>query len=134
MASVRDLLEQPAATPSINHRHLPGAASRRYHPDRPDGRRPHLVPGSVRRAYGNARRPTPQPGRPGGWGLADELFADERGEATIFVPCTKEVRPMGRVAPLVIPPVELATIVHPGPTPASTAPTGHPSVRHLVSS
>jgi len=53
-----------------------------------------------------------------GWGggiFATELFSQERGQATIFLPCRGTVRPMGRVAPLVVPGAELATTVHVGP-------------------
>jgi effector-binding domain-containing protein len=52
---------------------------------------------------------------PGGGVFSDELFAHERGEAMIFVPCAGEVRAMGRVTPLIVPAIELATIVHAGP-------------------
>jgi DNA-binding transcriptional MerR regulator/effector-binding domain-containing protein len=45
---------------------------------------------------------------------ADELFADEVGRATIFIPCESPVRAMGRVEFTVIPAAELATIVHAG--------------------
>ncbi|MET7488695.1 MerR family transcriptional regulator [Streptomyces sp. NPDC005538] len=54
-------------------------------------------------------------GGPAGGIFSDDLFTHERGRATIFVPCTGSVRPMGRVVPLVVPAVELATITHPGP-------------------
>jgi DNA-binding transcriptional MerR regulator len=53
-------------------------------------------------------------GPPGGI-FASELFTDERGQATIFVPLRSQLRPMGRVTPMTVPAVELATIVHPGP-------------------
>jgi DNA-binding transcriptional MerR regulator len=46
---------------------------------------------------------------------AAELFTDERGQATVFVPCTRPVRTVGRVESLVVPPAELAVIVHDGP-------------------
>jgi DNA-binding transcriptional MerR regulator len=52
---------------------------------------------------------------PAGGIFSTDLFTHERGPATIFVPCAGPVRPMGRVESLVIPPVELATIVHRGP-------------------
>jgi effector-binding domain-containing protein len=52
-------------------------------------------------------------GPPGGI-FASELFTEERGQATIFVPCHGQLRPMGRVAALAVPAVELATVVHPG--------------------
>jgi DNA-binding transcriptional MerR regulator len=53
-------------------------------------------------------------GPPGGI-YSDDLFAEERGRATIFIPCLGEVHPIGRVETTVIPAVELATIVHAGP-------------------
>jgi DNA-binding transcriptional MerR regulator len=53
-------------------------------------------------------------GVPGGV-FADDLFTDERGRATIFLPCAGTVRPMGRVAAQVIPAIELAVIDHVGP-------------------
>jgi DNA-binding transcriptional MerR regulator/effector-binding domain-containing protein len=51
---------------------------------------------------------------PAGGIFSNVLFSDERGEATIFVPCGTKVRPMGRVRPLVVPQIELATITHVG--------------------
>src|SRR5580698_733895 len=52
---------------------------------------------------------------PGGGIYANDLFAHERGMATIFVPHQGTVRPMGRVTSLVVPAVELATTMHSGP-------------------
>jgi len=46
---------------------------------------------------------------------ADELFTEARGEATLFLPCTGEIRPAGRVQSVIVPEAELATIVHAGP-------------------
>jgi DNA-binding transcriptional MerR regulator/effector-binding domain-containing protein len=43
-----------------------------------------------------------------------ELFTDEQGDATVFVPVEREVRPIGRTRPLVVPPAELAVTVHCG--------------------
>jgi DNA-binding transcriptional MerR regulator len=51
---------------------------------------------------------------PAGGIYANELFTHERGQATVFVPCDGEVRPVGRVVPLLVPAIELATIVHSG--------------------
>ena len=51
---------------------------------------------------------------PAGGIYSTDLFTHERGSATIFVPCAGPVHPMGRVDVLVVPPVELATIVHRG--------------------
>ena len=52
-------------------------------------------------------------GPPGGIYDTD-LFAHERGRATVFIPCAGAVRPVGRVEALVVPPAELAVIVHEG--------------------
>jgi DNA-binding transcriptional MerR regulator len=52
-------------------------------------------------------------GAPGGI-YDDDLFANERGRATIFIPCAGEIRATGRVDFTVVPAVELATIVHAG--------------------
>lgn len=52
---------------------------------------------------------------PAGGIFSTDLFTHERGPATIFVPCAGPVHPMGRVDTLVVPAVELATIVHRGP-------------------
>lgn len=46
---------------------------------------------------------------------ADELFTEACGEATLFIPCPGEIRPAGRVKSVIVPEVELATIVHDGP-------------------
>jgi DNA-binding transcriptional MerR regulator len=43
-----------------------------------------------------------------------EIFTEDRGRATIFLPCDPLPQPVGRVSTTVIPPAELATIVHLG--------------------
>jgi effector-binding domain-containing protein len=52
-------------------------------------------------------------GPPGGI-YANELFTEERGDATLFVPMNGEVRPVGRVAPISVSGAELAVIIHNG--------------------
>jgi DNA-binding transcriptional MerR regulator len=51
---------------------------------------------------------------PAGGIYANELFAEDRGEATVFIPCDPAFRPTGRIAPLVVPGVELAVTTHVG--------------------
>ena len=53
-------------------------------------------------------------GHPGGV-FSSALFSEARGQATVFIPCDVDARSIGRVVPLVVPGVELATIVHAGP-------------------
>jgi DNA-binding transcriptional MerR regulator len=61
-----------------------------------------------------AARAVPAGGAPGGI-YATELFTDERGEATVFIPCPAQLRPTGRVELLVVPAAELAVTLHEGP-------------------
>jgi DNA-binding transcriptional MerR regulator len=53
-------------------------------------------------------------GPPGGI-YAAELFTLEHGQATVFIPTTGQIRPVGRTESLLVPPAELAIIVHHGP-------------------
>jgi DNA-binding transcriptional MerR regulator len=116
VASLRDLLEQPSATPlELEHRSVPptpaaaiseiidaGDATPWYHG----------ALGELRATL--AAQEVPAAGPAGGI-FADELFSDERGRATIFIPCDATIRPTGRISPLVVPAAELAITVHSGP-------------------
>ncbi len=46
--------------------------------------------------------------------FSTDLFAEDCGEATVFVPCDPTFRPSGRIEPLVVPAAELATTTHVG--------------------
>jgi DNA-binding transcriptional MerR regulator len=54
------------------------------------------------------------PAGPAGGIYATDLFAYERGEATVFIPCLSPIRSTGRVESLVVPGVDLALIEHAG--------------------
>jgi len=51
---------------------------------------------------------------PAGGIYDDDLFANERGQGTVFIPCVGELQAVGRVRFTVIPAAELATVTHPG--------------------
>ena len=51
---------------------------------------------------------------PSGGLFASELFQQDQGEATIFIPVAGPVRTIGRVFPLTVPAAELAVITHHG--------------------
>jgi DNA-binding transcriptional MerR regulator len=51
---------------------------------------------------------------PAGGIFSNALFAEERGEATVFIPCALTFRSTGRIDPLVTPAAELATTTHAG--------------------
>ena len=52
---------------------------------------------------------------PAGGIYDDDLFENERGRATVFVPYVGEIEAVGRVHPTVIPAAELAFVTHHGP-------------------
>jgi effector-binding domain-containing protein len=52
-------------------------------------------------------------GPPGG-SFSTAIFAEDQGEATLFIPCDLTFRPSGRIEPVVIPAAELATTIHAG--------------------
>jgi DNA-binding transcriptional MerR regulator len=52
---------------------------------------------------------------PAGGIYNDDLFANERGQATVFIPYVGEIQAVGRVHPTVIPAAELASVTHQGP-------------------
>ena len=52
---------------------------------------------------------------PAGGIYDDDLFANEHGQATVFIPYIGEIQAVGRVRPTVIPAAELASVTHHGP-------------------
>jgi DNA-binding transcriptional MerR regulator len=116
VASLRDLLE-PAATAApvtFEHRTIEAtpAATIREIVDIDDLSL--WFEGAFGEIYATLAAQHAPPDGPGGGIYANDLFAHDRGEATVFVPCNASFRPSGRVEPLVIPAVELAITVHPG--------------------
>ena len=71
--------------------------------------------GALGELYATIDAQDQSPDGPSGGVYATELFSRGLGQATIFVPCTGPLRPMGRVTSLVVPPGEFATVTHPGP-------------------
>jgi DNA-binding transcriptional MerR regulator len=114
VGSLRDLLEQPPGTAAVQHRHVPNTAAAAITEtvDRADA----LVwyQGALGELQATLAAQHLEAASAAGGIFADALFTDDRGEATIFVPCNSPPRPMGRVVALDIPPVELAAIVHVG--------------------
>ena len=112
--SLRDLLQPPGAA-AIEHRSVPAtpAAGITAVVDRAD-----ILAwwqGALGELHATVRAQRLRAAGPCGGVFASELFQHDRGEATVFVPVAGRVRPVGRVAPLVIPAAELAIISHHGP-------------------
>jgi DNA-binding transcriptional MerR regulator len=117
VTSLRDLLQPPpsAVPAAIGHRSVEAATAAAV--AEIIGAKDALAwyQGALGELYATLAAQDVSPAGPGGGVFSNELFTDERGRATVFVPCAGTVRPMGRVAPLAVPAVELATIVHAGP-------------------
>lgn len=114
VSELRDLLERPETSRSIEHRTVaptPGAGIQET-VDREDalawwrgalGELQAMIQAQALSATG-----------PGGGLYASEIFQYGRGEATVFIPTAGPVKPIGRVVPLVIPEAELAIARHDG--------------------
>ncbi|MGA2970529.1 MAG: MerR family transcriptional regulator [Acidimicrobiales bacterium] len=115
VTSLRELLEKPAPTSLVGHRSVEAtpvvAISEVVH------LREALAwhQGALGELYATLSDQRVLVEGASGGIYSNELFSDEKGQATIFVPCSSTVKPVGRVRNLVVPAVELATIVHTGP-------------------
>jgi DNA-binding transcriptional MerR regulator/effector-binding domain-containing protein len=112
--SLRDLLQPPDSPTAIGHRSVPATAAAAIGAmvDRAD------LLAWWQGALGELRATVqaqglPATGPPGGV-FASELFQQDRGQATVFIPVPGRLRPIGRVTPQVIPAAELAIISHRG--------------------
>ncbi|MEV8547044.1 MerR family transcriptional regulator [Streptomyces sp. NPDC051572] len=117
VASLRDLLRQPspAEPANIAHRSVEAtpALAVTETVDLDDAL--NWYQGAIGELYATLAAQNVPPAGPAGGIFSGDLFTHERGQATIFVPCADTLRPLGRVSPLVVPAVELATIEHLGP-------------------
>jgi DNA-binding transcriptional MerR regulator len=116
-ASLRDLLQPPvdAAPVVIKHRRAPATPAAGV-TDVIDIRDANAwYQGALGELHALLAAQKITPSGPGGAMYANDLFSHERGEATVFLPCDAPVRATGRVTALVVPEVELALTVHPGP-------------------
>jgi DNA-binding transcriptional MerR regulator len=115
VASLRDLLEHPDAPVTIEHRSVDASTSAAISEvvDVKDAMT--WYQGALGELYATLSAQGIEPSATAGGIFSNELFTDERGAATVFVPCLTDVRPMGRVTQRVVPAAELATTVHVGP-------------------
>jgi len=117
VASLRDLLEPaaPAAAATFEHRVIEATPAAAISEIVEIDDLALWFEGAFGEIYATLAAQDATPDGPGGGIYANELFAQESGEATVFVPCSAPFRPSGRVEPLVIPGVELAITLHAGP-------------------
>jgi DNA-binding transcriptional MerR regulator len=114
VTSLRDLLAGPSAAVSVSHRQVGATMTAAVTAVIAMG---DLVPwylGALGELHATLDALGARASGPAGGIFAGELFADEHGEATVFVPTAAEIQRLGRVEPLVVPAAELAVTVHCG--------------------
>ena len=114
VASLRDLLEHPPPPAAIEHRRVPATPAAAIAATLDVGDLAPWFQGAVGEIHATLSAQGIAPGGPAGGIYANELFSEERGEATVYLPVDGEVQPVGRVGPFTAPPVELAVVTHTG--------------------
>ncbi len=109
VTSLRALLEAPEVAPAIEHRSLPAIRAAAITDVVDAG----AIGEWFAAAVAELGAAAPGAGPVGGL-FAVELFEDERGAATLFVPVPAGAAAAGRVRTVELPPVELAVAVHHG--------------------
>jgi DNA-binding transcriptional MerR regulator len=114
VASLRHLLADPSAAAPVEHRRVDATMAAAITDVVGAGDLLPWLQGALGELHATLAARAIPASSPAGGIYATDLFAEERGEATIFVPAAAEVPRLGRVAPLVVPAAELAVIVHAG--------------------
>jgi DNA-binding transcriptional MerR regulator len=114
VASLRSLLEGPPDSSRIEHRseHEIASAAISEVVDLEDLSA--WFQGALGEIYATLAAQNVAPSGAAGGVISNDFFAEERGDIIMFVPAREPVRRIGRVGPLALPAVELATIVHSG--------------------
>jgi DNA-binding transcriptional MerR regulator len=115
VASLRVLLDRPQdSSVPIDHRHLAAAPAAVITDIVEKAEVVAWYRGAMGEVAATLSAQDINPAGPLGGIFDTELFTEDRGRATIFLPCDPLPQPVGRVSTTVIPPAELATIVHLG--------------------
>jgi DNA-binding transcriptional MerR regulator len=114
VASLRDLLEDPTPAVNIGHRKVDQTIAAAISEVIRVEDALSWLSGALGELHAAlAAQGIPLTGPAGGM-FSNTLFSHARGEAAVFVPCDGSAWAIGRVAPLVVPAVELATLIHKG--------------------
>ena len=114
VTSLRDLLDHTQASAPIDHRHFAATAAAVITDIVERGDVLAWYQGALGELGAVLAAQGIQPTGPAGGIYSTELFTDERGQATMSLPCDPLPRPVGRLGVMTIPATELATIVHLG--------------------
>ena len=114
VATLRDLLERPSPSAVIEHRRVPATQAAAITSTVEFGDLAAWYRGAIGEIVATLLAQRIAACGPPGGVYANELFTEERGDSTIFLPVSGEVRPVGRVGQISVPGVELAVIIHSG--------------------
>jgi len=113
VASLRHLLQSPPAPSRIEHRSEDAIEAAAIFEVVELGDALTWFQGAMGEIYAMLAAQGVPPAGPGRSVISDDLFSEERGGLTVFVPAAAPIRPVGRVIPATMP-AELATTVHVG--------------------
>ena len=115
VASLRDLLDHPATEWPVEHRRVPAMRVAAITEDVETAQVGAWYQGALGELYATLSAQGVAVSGVAGGVYADELFADERDSATVYLPVSGAVQELGRVRAVALPPVELAVVAHDGP-------------------
>jgi DNA-binding transcriptional MerR regulator len=114
VVELRGLLERPEAPRAVEHRTVPPTSAVAI--QETVAREDVLAwwQGALGELHAIVGAQGLQPAGPAGGMYASEIFQHGRGDATVFIPTDGAARAIGRVERLVVPPAELAIMLHRG--------------------
>jgi DNA-binding transcriptional MerR regulator len=115
VASLRDLLDHPATEWPVEHRRVPAMRVAAITQEVETAHVGAWYQGALGELYATLSAQGVALAGAAGGVYADGLFADERGEATVYLPVSGAVEELGRVRERELPAVELAVVTHDGP-------------------
>ena len=115
VASLRDLLDHPATEWPVEHRRVPAMRVAAITQVVETAQIGAWYQGALGELYATVSAQGLALSGVAGGVYADGLFADGRGEATVYLPVSGAVQELGRVRAVALPPVELAVVTHDGP-------------------
>ena len=113
--ALRDILDRPSGTPALEHRSVPAVASIAVHAD---VERDDLIDwwtGAIAELRDAVREQGLNVTGPPCGMFGFDVFANDRGPVTTFIPVEGDVRPAGRVSEFTVPAAELVVVRHHGP-------------------
>ena len=113
--ALHTILDRPADGPPVQHRSVPPTTALAVHTEIDRDELPQWFAGAVTELLAEVRsQGLSRTGAPGGlYGF--DIFASDRGAATVFVPVHGVVAPTGRVVEYTVPAAELVVLPHTGP-------------------